>query len=232
MIMRLREFLLNHSQPLDCYERMSFTDLEFPFEIHAQHFLDIAEEDLLSNDLRGNINALTNAKRAIDCQVEAIIEVLSLRKARQFPVKLERINEIGLVAPRVLKRLNKLRNALEHDFVSPSRDEVEDFIDVASLFIELSNGLFRMYAWQFAVYHQQTHGNKNGFQVNLNRDDNSMEVNMYKTNGKVATYIVNPGEDEYIPLVKLAIKTDWGDSIETDEQLIQNMIQSITPPQD
>lgn len=230
--MRLREFLLNHSQPLDCYERMSFTDLEFPFEIHAQHFLDIAEEDLLSNDLRGNINALTNAKRAIDCQVEAIIEVLSLRKARQFPVKLERINEIGLVAPRVLKRLNKLRNALEHDFVSPSRDEVEDFIDVASLFIELSNGLFRMYAWQFAVYHQQTHGNKNGFQVNLNRDDNSMEVNMYKTNGKVATYIVNPGEDEYIPLVKLAIKTDWGDSIETDEQLIQNMIQSITPPQD
>lgn len=230
--MRLKDFLLNYSQPLDCYERMSFTYLEFPFEIHAQHFLDIAEEDLLSNDLRGNINALTNAKRAIDCQVEAIIEVLSLRKARQFPVKLERINEIGLVAPRVLKRLNKLRNALEHDFVSPSRDEVEDFIDVASLFIELSNGLFRMYACQFAVYDQQTHGNKNGFQVNLNRDDNSMEVNMYKTNGKVATYIVNPGEDEYIPLVKLAIKTDWGDSIETDEQLIQNMIESITPPQD
>ena len=68
--MRLKEFLLNFSQPLDYYERMSFTDLEFPFEIHAQHFLDIAEEDLLSNDLRGNINALTNAKRAIDCQVE------------------------------------------------------------------------------------------------------------------------------------------------------------------
>lgn len=228
--MRLKEFLLNYSQPLDYYERMSFTDLEFPFEIHAQHFLDIAEEDLLSNDLRGNINALTNAKRAIDCQVEAIIEVLSLKKARQFPVKLEKINEIGLVAPRVLKRLNKLRNELEHDFVSPSRDDVEDFIDVASLFIELSNGLFRMYAWQFAIYDKQTGGNKNGIQVNLNRDDNSMEVNMYKTNGKVSTYIVKPGEDEYIPLVKLAIKTDWGDSIETDEQLIENMIESITSP--
>ncbi|WP_315983253.1 hypothetical protein [Aliamphritea spongicola] len=104
-----------------------------------------------------------------------------------------------MVAPRVLKRLNKLRNSLEHDFVSPSRDEVEDFIDVASLFIELSNGLFRMYAWQFAVYDKQTYGDKNGFQVNLNRDDNSMEVNMYKTNGKVTTYVVRPGEHEYIP---------------------------------
>ncbi|MCD9528070.1 hypothetical protein [Photobacterium carnosum] len=229
--MRLKEFLINYKQPLDCYERMSFTDLEFPFEIHAQYFLNIAEEDLSTNDLRGNINALTNAKRAIDCQVEAIIEVLSLKKAKQFPAKLEKINEIGLVAPRILKRLNKLRNALEHDFVSPSRDEVEDFIDVASLFIELSNGLFRMYAWQFAVYDKRTYGDNSGFQVNLNRDDNTMEINMYKTNGKVATYVVRPGEHEYIPLVKLAIKTDWGDSIETDEQLIQNMIQNITLPQ-
>lgn len=230
--MRLKEFLTNYNQPLDCYERMSFTDLDFPFEIHAQHFLDIAEEDLSTNNLRGNINALTNAKRAIDCQVEAIIEVLSLKKARSFPVKLEKINEIGLVAPRVLKRLNKLRNSLEHDFLTPSRDEVEDFIDVASLFIELSNGLFRMYAWQFAVYDVQTYGDKNGFQVNLNRDDNSMEVNMYKTNGKVTTYVVRPSEHEYIPLVKLAIKTDWGDSIETNEKLIQNMIESIIAPQD
>lgn len=230
MITHLKEFLAGYNQPLDYYERLSFTDLDFPFEIHAQYFLEIAEKDLLMDDLRGNINALTNAKRAVDCQIEAIIEVLSLKKEKHFPAKIERIKEVGLVAPRVLTRINKLRNLLEHEFVSPSRTVVEDYVDIANLFIELSNGLFRMYAWQFAVYDKRTYGHKNGIRVNLNREDNSMEVIMYNADGKTSTCIIRPTNREYIPLVRLAIKTDWGDSTETDEQLIQEMVKEIVSP--
>ena len=45
------------------------------------------------------------------------------------------MNELGLVAPRVLKKINKQRNLLEHQFVKPNRESVEDFIDIVMLFI-------------------------------------------------------------------------------------------------
>lgn len=41
-----------------------------------------------------------------------------------------------MIAPRVLTKLNKARNLLEHEFTCPSREDVEDFIDIVSLFIE------------------------------------------------------------------------------------------------
>ncbi|MFL6645628.1 MAG: hypothetical protein ACJ8GM_15125, partial [Paraburkholderia fungorum] len=37
-------------------------------------------------------------------------------------------------APRILNRLNQLRNQVEHEYLVPSRSEVETFIDVTSLF--------------------------------------------------------------------------------------------------
>lgn len=89
---------------------------------------------------RNRVNCLANSKRAIDCQIDRLIYRLGfLPLARKewwdIPTKLKFISKSGVVAPRILQRLNKLRNRLEHQFAVPSKKEVEDALDVTTLFI-------------------------------------------------------------------------------------------------
>ena len=104
-------------------------------------FLGFAIED--ANDLektRNRVNCLGNCKRAIDSQVNRLIYNVGVFPAAQrqgwdIPTKLKFISDCGIVAPRILGRLNRLRNKLEHEFKSPSKDQTEDALDVATLFI-------------------------------------------------------------------------------------------------
>ena len=52
-----------------------------------------------------------------------------------LPTKLDIIEKIGLLAPRILRKINKQRNLLEHQFVRPSQEQVEDMLDISMLFI-------------------------------------------------------------------------------------------------
>lgn len=109
--------------------------------LEPRDFLDFAFRDSTElEDERNRVNCLGNAKRAIDCQVNRLIQRLGfLPLARKqdwnIPRKLEFITDVGIVAPRILRRLNALRNRLEHEFSPPTRDQVEDALDVATLFI-------------------------------------------------------------------------------------------------
>ena len=78
---------------------------------------------------------LTNAKRAIDSQIDKVFGCFGLKKPRNFPQKLIGLNEIGLIAPRIINKVSTLRNKLEHEYKLPEVEQVEDAIDVANLFV-------------------------------------------------------------------------------------------------
>lgn len=104
-------------------------------------FLNYAIEDSTSLENEKNrVNCLSNSKRATDSQIDRLVWALGFlplaRKQRwNVPKKIGFINDMGLVAPRILRRLNKLRNRLEHEYATPSKREVEDALDVTMLFI-------------------------------------------------------------------------------------------------
>ena len=104
-------------------------------------FLSFAMEDSQAlEEERNRVNCLANCKRAIDAQADSLISKLGfLAKARKdqwnVPRKLEFIGRAGVVAPGILNRVNQLRNHLEHHFSAPSREQVEDAMDVATLFV-------------------------------------------------------------------------------------------------
>ncbi len=109
--------------------------------LEPRDFLNFAVEDSLAlEDERNRVNSLSNCKRAVDAQVDRLISRLGFyplaKKERwSVPRKLDFITESGVVAPRILRRVNSLRNRLEHDFAPPSRQQVEDALDVATLFV-------------------------------------------------------------------------------------------------
>jgi hypothetical protein len=107
--------------------------------ISAERYLDFAEDDLADGGSERNlVNALTNAKRALHLRMEDVclgFGFASNGGTRSFPRMVEYISSIGVTAPRILNRLNALRNQVEHEYLIPNRSEVETFIDVTSLFV-------------------------------------------------------------------------------------------------
>lgn len=123
------------------FESNKFASIEVPFPIKAVEYLRYAEEDLLEETTRGLVNALSNAKRALDARVESVLiafGLYSLAKEGRWsvPRKLERLSSLGIVTPRVLAKLNRARNLIEHEFHKPTAEQVKDFVDVVALFHE------------------------------------------------------------------------------------------------
>ena len=114
-------------------------DVKIPFEISSEKFLQYAECDISSKYEHSLVNALSNIKRAIDCRIETLLFVFgvfekSKKENWSFPSKVEFLAAVGIVSPRILKRINQKRNLLEHEYKIPAKEDVEDALDVAVLF--------------------------------------------------------------------------------------------------
>ena len=97
----------------------------------ALDYFEFALKDIESGDgERFKINAFSNAKRALHLQVETLANIFGFKNGNNkrnpnFHHYLEYCNKCGVITPRILKKLNKIRNAVEHDYYSPTKDEVD-----------------------------------------------------------------------------------------------------------
>lgn len=132
----VKEFLSNFDDLI--LGSTSCTDVETSFQIKPRQFLRFAEQDLNGAYEHHLINALSNVKRAIDCQVDSLLVGFGLfeesGKRFDFPAKVELLNRLGIISPKILEKINRKRNLLEHGYVRPDKDSVEDALDVANLF--------------------------------------------------------------------------------------------------
>ena len=103
------------------YTGIGNSKIENSFEIKPNDFLEFAEKDLAANYTHKDINALSNAKRALDCQLDSLIIAFGLYSIAQsenwnFPKKIQKIKELGIVAPRVLEKINKIRKCKKSNY--------------------------------------------------------------------------------------------------------------------
>jgi hypothetical protein len=56
-----------------------------------------------------------------------------------LPEKVRIMEETGFIVPRILKKVNRERNLLEHEYQRPDEEIVEEALDLAILFIETTN---------------------------------------------------------------------------------------------
>lgn len=142
--MNLHEFLANKVSQWRklTVDPKSFNVLKVSTPISPAQYLEFAEKDLRLGGARGLVNSLTNSKRAIDCQVFNLLSSLGLPEPYSFPARLERVQSLGLVAPRVIRKIVQLRNVLEHEYYKPNVSEVEDALDITALFIATMRPFF------------------------------------------------------------------------------------------
>ena len=125
------------------------------FETDAWVFLRFARDDLLDRSDRGIVNALGNAKRAVENRVDTLLFAYGLRghskkEGWNYPTKAEKLRLTGVFVPEALRHMITItRNELEHDYKIPrSGQDVADKVDVAELFLrntdaEILGGFFR-----------------------------------------------------------------------------------------
>lgn len=123
--------------------------LDHHFEISPEDFLAFAESDLAAASRQGLINALSNAKRAIDSQVDKVLSCFGLNSRHNFPKKMETLREMGIVAPRIVNKVVRARNYLEHEYKCPDLEQVEDAIDIATLFVGSLDRALHFFPEQF-----------------------------------------------------------------------------------
>jgi hypothetical protein len=117
----------------------SYDIVKLPWDILPSEYVKFAQEDAEGPDKRSIVNALSNAKRALECQIDSLILALgleSISKKLNIPKKLELLNDLKVIAPRVLRKVNRHRNEMEHAYTIPEHDSVLDFVDIVYLFVE------------------------------------------------------------------------------------------------
>ncbi len=114
------------------------------FELTPRDFLEFAEIDL-ENNLENKytlVNATSNLKRALDCQLDSFFVSLNLdsfyrKKKLGINKKLGFLEKSGLFKSRSLEKLNNIRNKLEHNYEIPKIQDVEIYYDLVMAFINV-----------------------------------------------------------------------------------------------
>src|SRR5439155_10447488 len=139
------------------------TSLSYDFPLMPADFIEFAKADVALGSTRGLVNALSNAKRAVDCQADIFTLAIGfdpdklkkqlgalaftgsgrIQTQQDVPLKFRLLQDLGVATPAIVARMRKLRNALEHDYRKPRRNEVSDAIDIAELFVQACEGRMR-----------------------------------------------------------------------------------------
>lgn len=113
------------------------------FDIGARDFLSYAENELLDRRNGWIINFISHLKRAIDYQVNMFLHVYGLEsifKRASLGRKMDFLERAGIFPARTLKKLNVIRNKMEHEYEIPKIEELEAYLDLVIGFIAILEG--------------------------------------------------------------------------------------------
>jgi hypothetical protein len=222
------------------YSKLDLTDLivfsssgtsfmEQNFDIKPKDFLRFAKEDLKEGNERGYINSITNAKRAIDCQIDDVLEKLAFSSNNFTPlikdflkyyefdsditIKLQIIHALNLAPSLLISKSRTLRNKLEHLYQNPNIQEVKEALDVADLFLRSVIGKFTLVWNEFEFFDSKRNAEMKFHYEFLERNF----ILTVTINGLPKVYNIGINDIEYWGLLRLMLSID--DEIEVEETI-------------
>jgi hypothetical protein len=206
-----------------------------PFSVTSKEFLRYAKTDFKQNNTHGLINALTNTKRAMDCQVDHFIRAIGLDHSKAFPPEVDKfirlhssesggnknyrlIEALGVSPASIINRYRELRNKLEHFYEVPERQLVKDAIELAELLISTIDNSMRSFCLTSFTNGELAPSNKNGsIQVYYEDGSGKVRIEFFSRLSSNPDYLVNTlyfNQDDplYLPLIKtcLLVGTEIG----------------------
>lgn len=178
-------------------------------DINPKEFLEYAYDDFELGDNRGFINALSNVKRAIESQSDIIHFSFGISYENlNFPTKMENIQKMGISPSIILKHINKIRVNLEHFYRIPDRDRVEDAIQIAQLFLDVTTLSLTTFWGSFYIFNENEEEKDdkihNGIRVEYDKERFKLtHIKNGKINSEIEISAIDG--DNYLKLIKLSI---------------------------
>lgn len=142
------QFILRADE-IEC-DVVSGSSINIPiYDISPEEFLDFAESAIASGTKEGIVNAVSNLKRALDCEMDMFFECINLKrifdkKNLKFEKKTQFLASIGLFPIQTVNKLNLMRNKLEHEYKTPEIYDLHTYyeliwsvVKILDLYIEL-----------------------------------------------------------------------------------------------
>lgn len=218
----------------DCNTSMPGVD----FEVTPEEFLNFAKLDYKDDSKKGLVGAVTNAKRAIDCQIDWIINYLGyeylefneekysylfntineLEKEeclnKNYPLKLRFIQALEIAPTSLISEIRTIRNKLEHEYILPSKEKARECIELAELFIDATqNKLFNRFITDYNIQNkyddQDIYMREPYYSVRFEPGEGEIRVYARGTKGAYKEIKLNTLDAEYIYFIKSAISSNF-----------------------
>jgi hypothetical protein len=114
--------------------------------LRPEDYLESAKEDFANfteeKDPRHLLNAVSNAKRALHYQVEALAKALGwehIKSRNDFPSKMNFLRSCDVLSPTIIGRINRFRNIVEHDYYIPKENEALEYLEIVELYLRATS---------------------------------------------------------------------------------------------
>jgi len=213
---QLREILEFLQRKLLISATSSDQPFSIPFELKSEDFMKFARRDLKdTTEERSLVNALSNIKRAIDCRTASLLCFFgvydrSKKEDWNFPQSTDFLLKVGVLAPNILRKINKKRNELEHDFKKPIHEEVTDFLDIAQLFFAFTEQFLQKTYEEFEV-RLVTRGEKiadfPSLSIRIHSQKGFIELELQKSSNESAKIEIPASDEEnYTKILSRIVK--------------------------
>jgi hypothetical protein len=235
------------------YSIDSGTRLDYEFQVQPKDYLNYSKKDFTIKDRRGKINAISNAKRAIDCQIDKIFMSLGYKfdsfpsyledfsnffceteEEKDLPIKLRIIVGFGLAPCGIVSDVRNLRNKIEHYYVEPSTGEVRNAIEIADLFINATERKLIDY-WDFEITSKKRKNKKKvgsltGLYFSQGSKNNTINVIDFQTeyNNRREIKLI-PKLPEYAPVMRMALSTEQEEEFLRSLKYLLKLVKNSTP---
>jgi hypothetical protein len=109
-------------------------------------YLRFAKADIMSKDLHGSINSITNCKKAIHLLIDYLLKSMGFDSSflkMSFPKKIDLLEKIEAIPTNLLQSLNRTRNVVEHEYSKIEYQDALNFVEISELFIRICYPMLR-----------------------------------------------------------------------------------------
>ncbi|MCD6334525.1 MAG: hypothetical protein J7M27_04260 [Candidatus Latescibacteria bacterium] len=152
-------------------------------------------------------------------------------KRRSFKRRFDILRDIDVVAPRIIRKVRDARNLLEHDYVCPERKEVEDALDIATLFVLAIDRVFLLFPLRTYVYNEDEPDYikfvpSDCLLIEFKEEEVSplFNVDIRRDSETVGSITVDASDQYFVPIIRLFIAIQRDGDIEGAKGTIASMI--------
>lgn len=225
--------------------------LNFDFDITPDDFLRFACQDFENKNNRGIVNAITNAKRAIDCQVDKFLASIGygpnaglpqnvkdyikqysmFNKHVNIPERLKLVRALGVAPSNLISKIRGIRHLLEHQYKLPAEAQVAEAIEIATLFIGAVDNVLNSFIVYFHIYSegpmQEGHLPENHLTIAF--EEGHFEITGFVNHQEIGNIKISKNESSYLELLRLNIAVSINTNVDTAIYAILQTIECKIP---